>query len=305
MKLLLQASQNVQESTLSDEELLQASQSFGNEEASTSTGTAEVTVARKQVRRFVSKTDDEVKEAAKNAIPIQTRKKAAWAAGLFDEWRMWRNKEAETNQNISRINPTLLMLTKDELDFCLCRFICEIRKADGSEYPGKTSYEIATSLQKYLEMNGIYHKLLSDSDFKQFQLTLDAEMKRKAQEGINKPVKQAALIEEDAEEELWNRGILGGDSPTKLLNTIMYLAGVNFCARGRTEMRNITFGQVSIESEGDGTKKVRYQQVASVKNNQGGLKSRHFKPKDVSVYENKTNPDRCFVRLFQLYISKW
>ncbi len=44
-------------------------------------------------------------------------RKVAWAASLFEEWRMWRNLEEDTNQNISQLNPTLKMLTKDELDF--------------------------------------------------------------------------------------------------------------------------------------------------------------------------------------------
>jgi hypothetical protein len=65
---------------------------------------------------------------------------------------------------------------------------------------GKPTYEIATSIQKYLEMNGIYHKLLTDVDFKQFQLTIDAEMKRKACEGINIPVRQADAIQREVED---------------------------------------------------------------------------------------------------------
>ena len=57
------------------------------------------------------------------------------------------------------------MLTKYELDFCLCRFICKVRKTDDeTEYPGKTCYKIVTSI--HLEMNGKCFKLLSDKDFR-------------------------------------------------------------------------------------------------------------------------------------------
>ena len=300
---MIQASQEIEKpqeevATVSDEELLSASQIFEIESSSN----METVSVKKPERRFVQKTDDELKEVARNAVPIQTRKKALWAAGVFDQWRVWRNQKAETDKDISIVHPPLQMLTKDELDFCLCRFICEVRKADGAEYPGKTCYEIVTSIQKYLEINGKCFKLLSDTDFKQFQLTLDSEMK--AREGVNKPVKQAEFIDDDKEDRLWQNKTLGDDSPVKLVHTVIYLAGINFCARGRTELRNLTYGQVKVEEDGDG-KRLRYRQMASVKNNQGGLKSRHHQPKDVSVCQNLTNPERCSVRLFELYISKW
>ena len=39
------------------------------------------------------------------------------------------------------------------------------------------------------------------------------------------------------------------------------------------------------------------------KNNQGGLQHRKVQPKCVTYYGNESNPDRCLVRLYQLYIS--
>ena len=40
------------------------------------------------------------------------------------------------------------------------------------------------------------------------------------------------------------------------------------------------------------------------KNHQGGLKQRKVIPKQVKHFANTDNPSRCFVRLFQMYISK-
>ena len=193
--------------------------------------------------------------------------------GCLGLWPMevWRNQKAATDRDISIVHPPLQMLTKDELDFCLCRFICEVRKTDGAEYPGKTCYEIVTSIQKYFEMNGKCFKLLSDKDFKQFQLTLDSEMKGKACEGVNKPVKQTSFIDDDKEDKLWKTNTQGDDSTVKLLHTVLYLAGINFCARGRTDLRNLTYGQVKVEVDGEG-KRLCYQQITSGKNNQGSLK---------------------------------
>ena len=36
------------------------------------------------------------------------------------------------------------------LDFTLARFVAEVRKEDGQEYPGKTLYEILSSIEMYL-----------------------------------------------------------------------------------------------------------------------------------------------------------
>ena len=110
--------------------------------------------------------------------------------------------------------------------------MCEVRKQDGTEYPSKTTYEIITSLQKYLEMKGVYVKFLDDVVFKESKLVLDSEMKRKTTEGQNKPVKQAEVIGHDQKDVFWEKGLLGEDTPKQLLDTMIYLAGLHFVVRG-------------------------------------------------------------------------
>ena len=41
-------------------------------------------------------------------------------------------------------------MSDEHLDFFLARFVAEVRKEDGQEYPGKTIYEMTCSLQCYL-----------------------------------------------------------------------------------------------------------------------------------------------------------
>ena len=41
-------------------------------------------------------------------------------------------------------------MSDEELDFFLARFVAEVRKQDGQEYPGKTIYEMISSIQSYL-----------------------------------------------------------------------------------------------------------------------------------------------------------
>ena len=196
-------------------------------------------------------------------------------------------------------------MTKDEVNYAPSRFICEVRKVDGTEYPGATTYELLTSLQKHLEMNRVYYKLLTDDHFKELQLTLDAEMKRKAKEGINQPNKQAKPVTHDDEEKLWTMNTLGSENPMQLVHTMVYLCGVHFVVRGRTELRSLTYDQIQLDTDVDGNEVLRYRQTASSKTNQGGLKQKNLKPKDVVAYPNDQNPERCIVHLYKKYISKW
>ena len=45
-------------------------------------------------------------------------------------------------------------MSDEMLDFTLARFVAEVKKEDGQEYPGKTLYEILSSIQMYLHVQG-------------------------------------------------------------------------------------------------------------------------------------------------------
>ena len=60
--------------------------------------------------------------------------------------------------------------------------------------------------------------------------------------------------------------------------------------------------QITVHQSKEGTY-LLYVEDAS-KNHQGGLKGRKVSSKQVKNFENVENPYRCFVRLFQLYLSK-
>ena len=53
------------------------------------------------------------------------------------------------NADLSKVE----LLMKEDLSHALCIFIPEVTKLDGTDYPGKTLYEMVTSIQKYLHQN--------------------------------------------------------------------------------------------------------------------------------------------------------
>ena len=81
-------------------------------------------------------------------------------------------------------------------------------------------------LQRFLRDNGRPGlNVFEEPTFKHFQDCLDAEMKRLTNIGVGSTVKQAEPLCEDQEQKLWNLGLLGEDSPSVLLNTMVFLIG--------------------------------------------------------------------------------
>ena len=73
---------------------------------------------------------------------------------VFEEWKKQRN-EAVLKEDYSSepvIQEDIDEMSDEMLDFTLARFVAEVRKEDGQEYPGKTLYEILSSIEMYLRV---------------------------------------------------------------------------------------------------------------------------------------------------------
>ena len=111
----------------------------------------------------------------------------------------------------------LNIMTKEELNYTISRFLCEVKKADGEDYPGSTLYELVIMLQLHLKQHDRNFRLLDEQKFVQLQNTLDNLMKARAAEGIGTHKRQAKVITETEEEILWDMGLLGVDDPKTLI----------------------------------------------------------------------------------------
>jgi integrase len=174
-------------------------------------------------------------------------------------------------------------MTKDELNYSISRFICEVKKKNGDDYPGETLHELVISLQLHFDLKGKPLKFLNDPDFMQLKNTLDGVMKDRAKAGLGIRRKQAQVITLEEEEILWQKNVLGSSNPTQLLNTVVYLIGLNFALRGGQEHRNLRWKNARIQLLTD-------------------QKTRKVKAKEVDAYENKKDRSRCIVTLFKKYI---
>ena len=93
-------------------------------------------------------------------------------------------------------------LSDDHLDHFLARFVAEVRKVDGKEYPGKTIYEMINSIQTYLHMECKRNLTLIDKSscvFRKFNSALNYVLKGRAQQGLGVEICQAKGMTEEQE----------------------------------------------------------------------------------------------------------
>lgn len=68
----------------------------------------------------------------------------------------------------------------------------------------------------------------SDFRFKGMHSIIDAHFRELQNDGVGASVKHAGLIEKDEENLLWERGVLGDDTPERLLRAVFYYNGKIF-----------------------------------------------------------------------------
>lgn len=234
-----------------------------------------------------------------------TKKKAMWAFRVYTDWKEARNVKAVDDSTLSLITGELLEMSSVELNNILCRFVLEVRKKNAEFYPSDTLYELMISLQIYFHMHGRYVKFLDDQDFVELAQVLDNRMKYLASKGFSCPREKAEAIELDEEEQLWSSGTLGESNPKQLIDTLVYLMGVQFALRAGKEHKALRVGprsQFKLKQDKSGDMYLEYTEDTS-KNNQGGLKHRKIDKKVGRAYVNEAYPDRCLVRLYRKYLS--
>ena len=140
--------------------------------------------------------------------------------------------------------------------------------------------------------------------FKHFQDSLDAEMKRLTALGVGANIKEAQSFTEEQEEKLWSMRLLWDHSPTVLLNTLVFMIGRNFALGSGQEHRDLKFSQLKLEPATESESEKLIYLSYGEKNNLGGIKHRRVRQKRVEHYANPSSEERCMVQLYKKYIAR-
>ena len=125
-------------------------------------------------------------------------------------------------------------------------------------------------------------------------------MKRLRALGLGVKVRRAEPISIQEENLLWEKGLLGNDSPQVLLDTMIFLCGLYLSLRSGKEHRDLAWDQIELVEPPDAPPFLLYTENVS-KNNSGGLAQRKITPKQVKHHANSSNPSRCFIELYKQY----
>ena len=216
-------------------------------------------------------TDFEVEQLRINSVPNATKASTNWGVCTWKEWSLTREvKEAEGVKNLST---PLLEMKEEDFAYWLTKFILEVRKQNGEQYPPKSLYAFVCSFKRYFEQNGVHHLNPLDTSnalFGNFRSVLDGEMKRLHSLGLGTKVKQAEPITPDEEIRLWKGGQLGTSNARVLLNTVYFYNCKVFGLRSFDEHRNLQCTQFKKEVDPGKHVYMLYTDYGN-KANRGGL----------------------------------
>ena len=119
--------------------------------------------------------------------------------------------------------PIITDMIKEQMQYWLVLFVLEVRKKCGDVYPPNSLHHIVFGVMRHVRWSG--HPSIDffkDPKFIDFSCTLDAEMKRLQQQGVDSVRRQAETLSEDEEDSLCAKGLLGDNNPQSLLDTIVF-----------------------------------------------------------------------------------
>ena len=250
--------------------------------------------------------EDELEDLSHKNFSPDAMKKVKWAVKMYRDWHNHQNSIVGLD-NISCDLDDKSTISQSALTFALSRFITEVEKIDGSDFPGKTLYEILVMIQFHLETMGLSWKLINDEMFREVKYTLDNMVKLRTAQGVGTKVRKAEILSVSDEELLWSFGLLGAQDAETLLNTMVFIIGKGFALHAGKEHQKLRSSPFDSHFEffhdSDGEIFIRYKEDLGLKTNKGGIKQRKIEPKEVDMYQIG-NISRCPVYIFLTYLSK-
>ena len=172
-----------------------------------------------------------MKQKIDERIPQSTKYKIEWALAVFKRWQEERrNRSLDANLNMPGecLTFELNSMSAAGLNTALKYFVFEAAKQDRSDYPSSTLYGLFGAFQSHLKSQYSKFNLFEDDEFREARAALDSVMKERSASGLGASSRKSTeIISESEENMLCDNGVLGDDTPQKLVDTMLYLTGMN------------------------------------------------------------------------------
>ena len=248
----------------------------------------------------------QIRERNTNSIPKKTRDANKWALKVWSDWAVFRNSLPATTHEIGYPIPEDINALDDNMiNYWGQRFIMEIKRQDGKDYPPNTLTQIVSGLQRYLTVvcqrpNINFFK--EGTQFSDFRQCMDTRMKELIGQGIGLKTNSSDPVTVEDEIQFWEAGVFNFETAVGMSNAVFYYNGKLFGFRGFTEHINCQADQFEILF--DASKELHYIKFTPGvrKNAQGGLKGRNVGNDPIIHYEQK---DRKYsiLDLYKKYLS--
>ena len=107
--------------------------------------------------------------------------------------------------------------------------------------------QILVNLQNYAREKDKECFHFKDERFTQIHTVLDNLSHKLHKQGVGANKIQARVVTVSEEEQLWQSGVMGSDTPHTLQNSVFYLCGIYLCLRGGDEHRELKITQFVIQ----------------------------------------------------------
>lgn len=256
---------------------------------------------------FLSKktrtSDDEMETSACSTVTedavVRTHESLdpAAAVNTWQDWVQKKNSELEKGslsgkRQLKLFKTNLLSMTPEELNYALCLFIKEVRQPDDTPPSPCHIYLQCLGIQQYLHEQERQDNIFADPQYEMFAGCFHSIFSQ-----ASSPDRE--LQEHIREEVLWQARQLGDHSPLVLLNTLMYFNVKYFRLHTVEQHLQLSLADVTEQEE-----KGSQGQPLRILRSTAGHHENESDRGCCDQPENTENPQRCPVKLYELYLSK-
>ncbi|KAM9824029.1 zinc finger MYM-type protein 4 [Neosynchiropus ocellatus] len=241
------------------------------------------------------------------------RLECKYGVEAWKQWVKWRKSQPHLTNPSIRSRPLVmkedvLQCTTTELIICLCYFINEVQRPNGEPYSPDSLFYLCLGIQKHLLENGRMENIFMDRFYYKFSTEITSKLKHyKPTLTARGPVQSRVQ-----EEYLWECKQLGAYSPIVLLNTLFFFCCKYFNFTDVDHHRQLSFTHVMRCTKADTanlkTTYLRfYPPINEGPDTEVSTKKRKEEENSdgiLEMMENRRNPLRCPVRLYEFYLSK-